>query len=702
MKKFRRILVVWCVLFVGIVPSQVSAFPANVPAPTIISISPTEAYNYQSTTVTIRGSDFIATPTTKLNNVSLTNVSWVNATTLTATVPANLPGGMYSLTVTNPDAQSASLANAFNAMRSGDGSLGNWQPMNSMTTARFCLRAVAAQGNLYALGGWDAASVEHAVINADGTLGNWQATTSMTSHGGCSAALALNGYIYVLGGTAERAIINTDGTLGAWESMTTQNYGGIGMAGAAWNGSVYALGGGETNNVERAILNSDGTLGTWETVSSMTTRRAQFGAVAAAGYLYAIGGFNGTTGLDSVERAPINADGTLGTWQVVSALSATRYHHAVVMSQEYIYVLGGYVNGMNVSSSGERATIRPDGTLSSWSTIPSMNTPRGDLGIAVAGSHLYVLGGFDDIPTWVTLNTVERATLSFDITPPMANSLTINGGALDTASTNAAITLAATDSETGVADLSLSNDGSSWSNWQAYAPTVNWMLSSGDGLKTVWGRVRDGAQHLSQVVSSTITLDTSVPSDHGVSINNGALFTNQTAVTLTIGARPGTAQMEVSNDGGFADGQWEAYASHRAWTITQYGSYVLPRVVYVRYKDAGGNTSATFSDDIILDVTPPTGSVAIVGSGNGPARRANKAATLMLSATDDVSGVGAMLLSNRSDWVGASWQAFSASVPWTLESNNTVYVRFRDNAGNVSQTYSTSAGATLFLPLIMR
>jgi hypothetical protein len=701
MKTFKRILVAWCVLFLGIVPSHVSAFPANAPAPTITSISPTEAYNYQPTTITISGSNFVATPTINLNNVSLTNVTFVDATTLTATVPANLPGGMYSLTVTNPDMQSASLTNAFNAMLSGDGSLGNWQAMNSMTTGRFCLTAVAAQGNLYALGGFGDASVERAVINADGTLGNWQATTSMTNSHSCSAAVAVEGYLYVLGGTVERAAINTDGTLGAWQTMTSMNYGGLGLAGTVWNGSIYSLGG-DTNGVERAIINSDGTLGAWEALSSMTTRRAFFGAIAAGGYLYAIGGWNGTIGLNSVERAPINADGTLGTWQVVSALSTARYHHAVVMSQGYIYVLGGYVNGMNVSSNGERATVRPDGTLSSWSTIPSMNTSRGDLGIAVAGSYLYVLGGFDQNPTWVTLNTVERATLSFDITPPTANSLAINGGALDTTATNVIVALSATDSDSGVADISLSNDGNTWDNWQPYAPTVTWTLSSGDGLKTVWGRVRDGAQHLSQVVSDTIALVTTVPSDYGVSINNGALFTNQTAVTLTIGARPGTAQMQVSNDGGFAGAQWEEYASHKAWTITQYGSYVIPRVVYVRYKDEGGNTSATFSDDIILDVTPPTGNVAIIGSGSSPARRANKTVTLALSATDDVSGVGGMTLSNRSDFAGASWQPFVTSLVWTLDSNNTVYVRFKDNAGNVSPTYSASVGATLFLPLIMR
>jgi hypothetical protein len=207
----------------------------------------------------------------------------------------------------------------------------------------------------------------------------------------------------------------------------------------------------------------------------------------------------------------------------------------------------------------------------------------------------------------------------------------------------------------------------------------------------VYGRFRDTAGNVSSVVSDTIELNTTVDPEYGLTINEGALFTNQTAVTLTISARPGTAQMKVSNDGGFAGAAWESYAIHKAWTITHYGSYVIPRVVYIRYKDVSGNVSATYQDDIILDVTPPTGSVSIVGPG-GLSRllATNSIVTLSLSATDDVSGVGGMLLSNTPDFGGASWEAYATIRIWDLGNNNTVYVRFRDNAGNISQTYSAS------------
>lgn len=38
---------------------------------------------------------------------------WVSGTTLTATVPAGLGAGAYTVTVTNPDGLSGALPNAF-------------------------------------------------------------------------------------------------------------------------------------------------------------------------------------------------------------------------------------------------------------------------------------------------------------------------------------------------------------------------------------------------------------------------------------------------------------------------------------------------------------------------------------------------------------------------------------------------------------
>ena len=73
--------------------------------PSVTSVFPTSAYNYAPTTITITGSGFQSGSTIKLGTDALA-VTFVNSTTLTATVPAQLLAGPYDLTVTNPDAQS--------------------------------------------------------------------------------------------------------------------------------------------------------------------------------------------------------------------------------------------------------------------------------------------------------------------------------------------------------------------------------------------------------------------------------------------------------------------------------------------------------------------------------------------------------------------------------------------------------------------
>lgn len=223
------------------------------------------------------------------------------------------------------------------------------------------------------------------------------------------------------------------------------------------------------------------------------------------------------------------------------------------------------------------------------------------------------------------------------------------------------------------------------------------------------------------------------------SVNNGALFTNSPAVTLNLCA-PRVQQMIVSNDGGFGGAQWEAYARQKPWTITTYGQQVLPRQVYVKYRDEK-NVIQTASDDIIYDPTAPSGQLlvnspispqvvaaaanqvqaasadgtfAVAGTTylrqvNGvelaqplplvaPKQSQSSSGTvdLYLIAQDDNSGMARMQLSENADFSGASWQAYAGLVQYNPSGNDgvkTLYARFLDHAGNVSA--ATEAGFVL-------
>ena len=278
------------------------------------------------------------------------------------------------------------------------------------------------------------------------------------------------------------------------------------------------------------------------------------------------------------------------------------------------------------------------------------------------------------------------------VPPPTADGLTINGGALTTTSIDVQLDVSASNAEGGQAGLSMSfsNDGANWSDWQDYAASSPWQLTSGNGQKTVYGRFKNSGGALSAIVSDTIKLDTGLQSEYSVTINNGAIYTNKVAVQLKISAKPGTAEMQISNDGGFIGAEWEPYSSHKAWQITRYRDQTVTRVVYVRFRDVAGNVSGLYLDDIILDPDKPHGHVAITGQG------------LDLTATDGLSGIADMRLSDQPTFENAAWEPFSSSRTWDFASSPAVFVQFRDEAGNESPTYSASLGqgSTVFLPFV--
>ncbi|MBI5100540.1 MAG: chitobiase/beta-hexosaminidase C-terminal domain-containing protein [Nitrospirae bacterium] len=179
-----------------------------------------------------------------------------------------------------------------------------------------------------------------------------------------------------------------------------------------------------------------------------------------------------------------------------------------------------------------------------------------------------------------------------------------------------------------------------------------------------------------------------------ISINSGASLSNSTLVTLTLSCDDSTGcyDMSFSNDGT----TWtaaEAFATSRAWDLTT-GSGT--KTVYVKYADPLGNWSGSFSDTIILDTVLPTGTISI---NAGAGYSTTDEVTLTLSCAD-TNGCSQMQFSST----GLSWstaEAYATSKVYTLSSPDgakTTYVRYKDNAGNWSISYSDNIILDTFLP----
>ena len=105
--------------------------------------------------------------------------------------------------------------------------------------------------------------------------------------------------------------------------------------------------------------------------------------------------------------------------------------------------------------------------------------------------------------------------LTLDTTAPSGLTLQINDGALYATSTAVKLTIAVEDESTTGYQMKIWGidrvaDESS-ASWENFAPSKSVNLTSGDGLKTVYIKVRDDVGNESAQVSDTITLNTAVP-----------------------------------------------------------------------------------------------------------------------------------------------------------------------------------------------
>jgi nitrogen fixation protein len=203
--------------------------------------------------------------------------------------------------------------------------------------------------------------------------------------------------------------------------------------------------------------------------------------------------------------------------------------------------------------------------------------------------------------------------------------------------------------------------------------------------------------------TTTVPTITPLPDELGctISINSGAVHTNSPNVQLYLQV-PEATQMQISNDGGFSGTRWQTYQVTTSWMLNDPGARIATLLVYARFRDAKGNVlcgGASLIDDIIYDPLPPTVTLRLTPL-------AAKQSRLQLQVDDQVggSGVDAMMLANRSDFLGAVWQPFTDTIILNETQGNTIFVRVRDRAGSSSAITSLpdAKRSAVYLPLMHR
>lgn len=195
-----------------------------------------------------------------------------------------------------------------------------------------------------------------------------------------------------------------------------------------------------------------------------------------------------------------------------------------------------------------------------------------------------------------------------------------------------------------------------------------------------------------------IVVDTTVPSTSITSVpsspdGENSWFVSNPAITL-IGSDDisGVSRIEYQWDG--TSGSWTTYTT--AINISLQGTHTL----YYRAFDNATNQETNKSQQFKFDSVVPAGlSIQI---GNGGDYMTSNPVTLALSASDATSGMGEMQFSNDGV-IFSPFENYNTSKSWDLtnplyggdssDESKTVYVKFKDNAGN--QTSATSASSTL-------
>lgn len=262
--------------------------------------------------------------------------------------------------------------------------------------------------------------------------------------------------------------------------------------------------------------------------------------------------------------------------------------------------------------------------------------------------------------------------------------------------------LSSTDTLSGVESMRFKNEGtgSSWSVFEPYKTEKIWTLNNIDGKRTVYAQYRDRAGNISDDVQDTIYLDLIGPISTLFKINNGATYTNNENVTLTINATDNystVSKMRFSNNN-INFNEFD-YATQAKWTIPSTDGL---HKVYLELVDGVGNVGAKANPSIneasiILDKTLPVGTIDIaeaIENADGDFIVPSPEVTLNFQTFDALSGVKEVNIyegSHKMTLPTIPPDNVNQTLSWVLNTDapsTLVTLEVIDNAGNIYRTDS--------------
>lgn len=175
------------------------------------------------------------------------------------------------------------------------------------------------------------------------------------------------------------------------------------------------------------------------------------------------------------------------------------------------------------------------------------------------------------------------------------------------------------------------------------------------------------------------------PSSPAFLIENGADYTNQSQLNISFTETPKQlVEFSISESGSCDSEVWHSYTNAHLFSISGENATV---VVSVKFRNSGGVESDCITKSIIHDSLAPGSPSVIINSGD--LVTVSNVVELSLSASDAES----MYITNAPSCVDdGQWESFSSKKYWVISNQNPheVYVRFRDQVGNISPCVRSS------------
>lgn len=245
-------------------------------------------------------------------------------------------------------------------------------------------------------------------------------------------AFGYNGYLYGMAGFADDTGLQdllfakidvSDGSIGPFTTSKVTIIQRWDLRAVVSSGYVYTLGGcssgeppatcnslSDTVQTFQLYNNYSGSTSDYTTASNQfTTDRIGASTTILNGYIYVAGGCTSATdctaATNSVQYAPLNADGSIGTWAAGGNLPAVRAWGQLESAGGTLY----YIGGQDSTATNEQSTIYYTSSITSgnptWNgsaasggigdTSSQAAQPRTKFGASVWNDRIYVVGGLD-------------------------------------------------------------------------------------------------------------------------------------------------------------------------------------------------------------------------------------------------------------------------------------------------------------------